>query len=382
MAEPNRYHICLSYEDEPRTWDLWDDGERNAPAYFREVLRVMEHLIGQRGLTIYLTWKLDELPSYGNDVVAVVMGDEWARYPNYASDVLATFKVYGTSPSLGGNFFTPPWPLKSTLALKYLRTCAHCIPGAMRRTVAGIRRFVKGPRPLPPVYPVPLGYGNQRALPVRPIEDRETDLFFAGSIDHGSSSSWSPQHWLKNPKTIARESMLRSLEHIKAKHNDWHMCVSTTASFTLNDLHYGTGEHDAILSQDVYSEVLMDTRLCLAPRGTSAETYRYFEGLRFGCVVLAEPQPKRWFYEGAPVVEISDWSRLPEVAQDLLSDTDRMHRLHLDALDWWENQCSEEAVGSYMAERVERLLSRDSTVSIDETSSRKRIVAQRNSDPK
>lgn len=382
MADPNRYHICLSYEDEPRPWDLWDDGERNAPAYFREVLRAMELLIGQRGLKIYLTWKLDELPSYGNDVVAVVMGDEWARYPNYASDVLVTFKVYGTRPSLGGNLFAPPWMLKSMLALKYLRTCAHCIPGVARRSIAAAGHFVENRAPLPPVYPVPLGYGNQRTLPVRPMERRETDLFFAGSVDHGTTSSWSPRHWLKNPKTIARETMLRSLEQIKAKHGGWNLCVNTTSSFTLNDLHYGTGEHDAILSQDAYSSFLMDTRLCLAPRGTSAETYRYFEGLRFGCVVLAEPQPKRWFYEGAPVVEISDWSRLMEVAQGLLSDTDRMRRLHLDALEWWENKCSEEAVGSYMAERVERLLSRDLTVSANETSSTKGIVAQRISNPK
>lgn len=364
MAEPNRYHICLSYEDEPRTWDLWDDGERNAPAYFREVLRVMEHLVGRRGLTIYLTWKLDELPSYGEDVVAVVMGDEWARYPDYASDVLVTFKVYGTRPSLGGNILTPPWPLKPLLALKYLRACAHCIPGTARRSVAAVGRFVEGRAALPPVYPVPLGYGNQQALPIRPMEHRKTDLFFAGSVAHGNYPAWSAQHWLRNPKTIARETMLRSLEQIEAKHPEWNLCVNTTSSFTLNDLHYGTGEHEAILSRNAYSQVLMDTHLCLAPRGTSAETYRYFEGLRYGCVVLAEPQPKRWFYNGAPVVEIRDWRRLREVAESLLSDPDRIQRLHREALAWWENRCSEKAVGNYMAERVECLLPVRSTVSV------------------
>lgn len=360
----NRYFICLSYEDKPRPWDLGDEDETNAPAYFREVMRAMDRQIGPCGLTVYLTWKLDTLPSYGDDVVAVVMGDEWARYPAYASNVRATFKVYGTRPSLGGVPPSTPWALSGMLAVKFLRTCGYSVPGAARRLAAAAEHVVGRRALLPPVYPIPLGYGNQLALPNIPIEERSIDLFFAGSVTHGTYPWWKPQRWLRNPKTMSRAAMLERIERISADRPEWQLRVHTTATFTLNDVHYGTGDQGAILSAEAYSRALMDTRLCLAPRGTSAETFRYYEGLRYGCIVLAEPQPSRWFYDGAPVVEVRDWRCLPDIARDVLSDPKRMRSLHEAALVWWASKCSPEAVGRYIGERILRRVDQSCEASV------------------
>ncbi len=59
-----------------------------------------------------------------------------------------------------------------------------------------------------------------------------------------------------------------------------------------------------------YSQALMDSRICLAPRGNSAETFRVLEGLRYGCVVVGERLPPFWFYENSPVIQLRTWSEL------------------------------------------------------------------------
>lgn len=351
----NAYFVCYSYEDAPRVLDLDAAGER-APGYIVEVLRAAERRLGPRGLRVYVTWKLDVLPTYGDGVVAVVMGDEWARIPAYASDVLATFKVYGTRPTLGVRLGNRSPRISAMLTLKYARSVACGLPGVLRRAAAHAAHLAGRREALPPVFPIPLGYGNQLDLPVKPLDERGTDLFFAGSIAHRQRAAWDPRGWMVSPKTLARERMLAGLADFRTAHPDRTVRVNTTTAFTLNDLHYGTGDHTCILSAEAYSEALMDTRLCLAPRGTSPETFRYFEGLRCGCVVIAEPQPARWFYDGAPTVEITDWRRLPEVASELLGDPDRMSALHDAALRWWAERCSEEAVGAYVADGVDEQL--------------------------
>lgn len=360
----NEYYLCYSYEEEARVLDLEGAGE-GAPSYIVGVLRAVERRLGSRGLTVYLTWKLDVLPSYGDRVVAVVMGDEWARYPHYASDVLATFKVYGTRPTAEVRPWAQPVGVSAMLALKYARSHAYGLPGRVRRAAAYAARRTGRRDALPPVLPIPLGYGNQLDLPVKPLNERGVDAFFAGSVAHRKRVGWDPRGWVVSPKTLARERMLSSLAALREAHPGCVVRVNTTTAFTLNDLHYGTGDHTCILSAEEYSAALMDTLLCLAPRGTSPETFRYYEGLRYGCVVVAEPQPARWFYDGAPVVEITDWGRLPEIAWDLLNDRERMAHLHREALRWWTERCSEDAVGVYIADHIERrLLVRAGSVSV------------------
>ncbi len=51
-----------------------------------------------------------------------------------------------------------------------------------------------------------------------------------------------------------------------------------------------------------YSQRMMDSKICLAPRGTASDTWRFFEGLRAGCLVVCEHLTDEWFYVGAPVL--------------------------------------------------------------------------------
>ena len=149
--------------------------------------------------------------------------------------------------------------------------------------------------------------------------------------------------------------MLHQLDKLMQRMPSIKVDVNLTSSFALNALHWGTASEDT-LDADAYSRRMMDSTICPIPRGTSPETYRYFEALRYGCIPITEPLPDHWFYRDAPGIVVQDWSELGDVVDELLADPDLLKRTHRKALAWWEEVCSEEAVGTFIAERINALL--------------------------
>lgn len=96
----------------------------------------------------------------------------------------------------------------------------------------------------------------------------------------------------------------------------------------------------------------MDAKVCLAPRGGSVETYRYFEALRYGCVVITEPLPPTWFYRGSPAVVVKRWRQLPAVLASLLDDPAGLAQRHRASLAWWRDRCSEDALAAYLTDEL------------------------------
>lgn len=324
-----RYFLDLPGMSAPVAWDphAGPRPERADTRYFGAAFTHMERALDDPDVDVYLTWDVRRLPSYGDRVVAVVLGDEGGRIPLYLDRVRAVFKCYGTRPAPGGLADL------ARSSLHWLRW----LPGAgalARQRIAA--RAGHGPAPAP-VLPIPLGTYNQLDLPVLPIERRHTDVFFAGSLEHASSAL----HRLVSPKVRARREMLGALEWVGRARPDLRIDVRVTAGF---------GASRDAPSQE-YSHALMEARVCLAPRGTSPETFRFFEGLRCGCVVITGPLPDHWFYRDAPVVRLDRWRDLPR-ALTLLQDPEELAGRHAAALAWWQERCSEAAVGRYLAERL------------------------------
>jgi hypothetical protein len=257
-------------------------------------------------MTVVLTWSIKTLPFEGPDVVAVVLADEASRRPAYAPRIGALFKCYGDRPR-----FTRPALTKLGVAIALQEA----------RRWAEARR---DPRGGPKAHPIPLGLVRPVEVERRPMAERDIDIAFMGSVEEDHRR-------LPSAKTISRTAMLAALP--EGAH------VRTTQSF---------GESLAN-SPDAYAEELGRTKLLLAPRGGSVETFRFYEGMLAGCVVVAEPLPSFWFYEGAPCVVVGDWRTLPTVLQALLSDPAGLERRHEAALRWWEERLSPKAVGRYMA---------------------------------
>jgi hypothetical protein len=146
------------------------------------------------------------------------------------------------------------------------------------------------------------------------------------------------------PKSLSRAAMLRNVEHLKSHHG-------VTA-----DIHLTEGfQQSANADPAEYSRALMDARLALVPRGAVTETHRFFQALKYGCVIVTETRPPGWFYEEAPAVRLRHWDELGDVLLPLLAQPERLEALHRQSLAWWDHVCSEEAVGRLMAHTLNAL---------------------------
>lgn len=333
----NRYFVCLRGDPSPIPWDIRDESDlvRTDCRYFGRVLREVEAQARSRCLTVYLTWDVERLPSYGPDVVAVVVGDEDCRRPAYTGRVRVVFKSYGARPR------SSRWrPRRRGLWLSILLLGQDLLLHA-RHVGDDVRdlRDRLARRPRGRIVDIPPGYFNQLDVPFRPFDERPVDVFFSGSLGR-DRPRWSPRHYLRRPRQFARANLLSILRHMEAVGTQLTLDVGLTATFS------------ATTVQD-YSEQLMAAKVALVPRGNLPETCRLFEAARAGCVVITEELPSRWFYQGSPFVQIDRWRDLPQVLDRLLAEPRLLAERHAQTLRWWHQTCSEAALGAEMARIID-----------------------------
>lgn len=349
----NRYYVCPIYSDEPKAWNPRTKDEvlnHSLLAYFGGVFEEMERTLDADELTFYVTWKVDELPSYGSDVVAIVVGDEWGRYPLYTNRVRAVFKMMGTGFPLDANPFHSPVYLTASAALKYARTQLLRLP----HLIQARRDRHRGPewtggRPVP-IFDIPIGYVNQEDLPLKPFHKRRSDVFFSGSLANARYPWYTPQSLLRTPKEVSRRRLVQAMRQLQEERPDLTIDVDVRDAFVPNAVTTQDG------SERSYSEMMMDTRICPIPRGTRLETGRLYEALRYGCVIISEPLPDRWFLAGMPTITVHDWAALPQIVVSLLEQPERLEALHRASLSWWNEKCAEAPVGQFLAEKLNGLL--------------------------
>jgi len=348
----NQYFVCQKHLSEPICFNL--DNLESVPTpeciYFGRAFQEMEKSLKASNLTVFLTDNLHSLPVYGHNVVVVLYADEWCRFPSYAHKVLAVFKVYGTKLILGCNPLLRPSRLNLLTLVQFIKT--HLIRSSswIKYRLNYLKQYLNGCKLAVNIFEVPLGYYRQLDLPIKDIETRSFNVFFGGSITHREYKSLDPRYLVSTPKTVSRQLMLSYLDELKIANQDLKIEYYVTPRFVP-----GYTENTGA-EMKIYSEKMMDSKICLAPRGTSFETYRFFESMRYGCVVITEALPPYWFYAGSPAIQIEDWSKLGGILESLIKDKDTLKEIHQQSLEWWQSKCSESALGTYMAETLNTLL--------------------------
>jgi len=260
--------------------------------------------------------KLDHTPN----LVVFVMGDEWARVPLYAHRVHAVFKAPGQHMKLA--FHRGWWRFNTMAVLQYLRQQGKRLPHHHRDTKQNL-------------FAIPYGYYR---LPVRddvtPINERKIDASFTGSVDHKKALGG----LIKSNKVLSRERMVEVV-------NRWNSNKGYSIDVKLSSYFPKAGDQPEF---NAYPQILMDTKICLSPRGTHLETYRLCEGMYYGCVVVAEEQPDHWFAANSPAIIVQDWKTLPDILDSLLESPERMADLQKASLDYWDSTLAPVAVASHI----------------------------------
>jgi hypothetical protein len=344
------YYADLRPAEPVLAWDPWDLDAKPFPdcGYLGGVFRAFEREWDGDPLTVYVTKNPRNLPSVGDDVVAVLLNDEWFRAPAYSGEVLAVLRHLALAPWFPWGTLVPPSVPAILASANHLRLLFERWR-YQRESRAFATRMGWRPPTSANSIDIPLGYYRQPERPIREWSERGMDVYFGGSLIHDLErrARWKRvlKQLLGNPKQLYRKRMLGKLDGYRRSHPDLRAKVRLSRDFrTLGDADVTS-----------YADDMMDARFALVPRGTAAESYRLFEAWRYGTVPIAEQLPPRPFYQGAPYVELRDWRELEAALDELLHDPARAAQLHERALAWWRDVCSEEVVGSDLARRLSAL---------------------------
>lgn len=110
------------------------------------------------------------------------------------------------------------------------------------------------------------------------------------------------------------------------------------------------------LNPEEYSKIIYNSQIVLCPGGfLKNETYRHFEALRAGCVIISEKLPETYLYKDAPIIQVENWKEGIEMAEAILESPSLLQQYHQDTLKWWEKVCSEKATAKKVRMLLERL---------------------------
>lgn len=332
-ASRSRYVLCRP-NSAPIELDLYNFQNIDGIfiTYWIRALQYIEELLPIGGLTFYIVWDyslVHDLPSYGDDVVAILLTDEERIIPHYLGRVRFVFKTYGFRPWCGVSLWGQP-PVALAKCAREWATWTWRLASFLRESGFSLER---GRRSV-----IPLGYAQQTDLPGKDFQARRYTVGFLGSVESKQRAALSFHAVLGTPKLIARERMAEGLKNLAAADPE-RVFFGRTESFA-DSIQTG-GER--------YSEIMADTKIALAPRGSSVETYRFFEAMRQGCVVICNRLPPHWFYQDCPAIQMDDWRNLEAVVKALSADPERLFDLHRRSLAWWDAKLSERAVAEFIA---------------------------------
>lgn len=291
----------------------------------RIISRLASRLVDE-DFVFVLTWNKKRVPSEGSNVIVFTLADEHARVPRYFSRVGLVCKPYGIAPSLG---MPHPFPRDRLDWMRLARFLRNAADGSGTRLRYAFR-ILTGQHAR--VETVPLGYLDPRSEPLVPLAKRSIDIFFSGHIPQRSRYA-GLRALVAMPKEVSRRELVRVLETPELR-DRYSIDLRLTGDFASSAFGF----------DDSYLLSLAMSKIALCPTGNSVETYRLFEAMRAGCVIISEPLPKHWFYRGSPIITVASWRELPSVLSDLFADPAGMQVIGERTFAWWRDVCSESAV--------------------------------------
>ncbi|WP_443944221.1 hypothetical protein ACJVDH_15020 [Pedobacter sp. AW1-32] len=191
--------------------------------------------------------------------------------------------------------------------------------------------------------PIPVGFNSQvPVLPLKRLNDRKYTAFFSGNLNENRLSTLykavHPLHFL--PKKIfiwlSRRPRVQKLLRIPFPH-------SPRSKREDIDIQFTSGFGEGLYPVD-YACKLNNSIFALCPAGfVSRETFRIFEALRQGCIVVCESLPNHSFYKDAPFIVIKNWNNVLKRLEKIDKPT-----VQKKSLQYFESVLSETGVADYI----------------------------------
>lgn len=186
----------------------------------------------------------------------------------------------------------------------------------------------------PNVETFPLGPTSDFLTHVKPMSERKYDYSFSGQCDENMGTRNYFRYITSNMVGDVKWPFL----------DDYNGFINFTEGF-------GMG-----LNSKEYSELMADTKVSLCPGGAaSMETFRFFESMAVGSVVITPVLPKTWYYEALQdcFVTLKSWYALPWIIKAYMEmEPLRLQGLSEYIVKRYDEVLSPKAVAEFMYAKI------------------------------
>ena len=346
----NRWTSDLMQSGRVDEWIPPEGKSAGVEHYFATAASIVESALTNQGFHFHFTANTNSVPLAGPKSIVFVMSEENGLLPRYTGLVGTVFKCYGAKP-----FSTAEWSwnhpslVVSSLA-KDAIVWKRVLMSRCRWRIDHLRQG--NPLASVTIHHVPLGYHALPPPEIQPWDARENDVFFAGSIRQNVAERKSI-FTIPNPKQLIRDDLAKALQRFEDA-KKWKLKLLFATGFVPHARAWGLAAKGSTMSPDDYMKEMANSKICLAPRGTSFETFRHYEAASVGCVVVSDRLPATWFYRNIPFVFVKDWRKADQLLDRLLQDPPQLKRLHEETLKWWFSRLSPAALAEFVIDVLKK----------------------------
>lgn len=108
------------------------------------------------------------------------------------------------------------------------------------------------------------------------------------------------------------------------------------------------------LGPEIYSEIMSETKIALVPCGSaSLDTFRFYEAMSCGCIVLSVKQNNYEFMKNSPHLQIPSWNTpiVEKYIQKLINSV-TLQQLSNKSREFWETNLSPTAAAKFIINKI------------------------------
>ena len=178
-----------------------------------------------------------------------------------------------------------------------------------------------------------------------PIKERLFNITFTGCLNRNRVQIVSEllnmdSKWISLGMLLNKKLTLRIINQLlKYKYN--------------NDYYQFNDGFNNGLDEEDYNFILRNTRIALVPRGwVNTETFRLYEAMKWGCVVISEELPQREYYKNIPIIQVKNWRDGLRIANELVVDIPTLDKMSKTNKEFYKRNLSPEATADLILKTI------------------------------